>query len=158
MFGQLLCGMLVPHFVPHFWISKAKMIKLFDLSAQGDKAASQLAWLNQDSHSVSIPSSLEHWLLPVTVMKLLCALSFGRGWMMKLFEIVTQKLPQDFDSLVELALLVEGNLQHCHQRWAAPPSWPLGEGASNSALTSSPSVANPELIQVGCLCLTTKEK
>ncbi len=54
-------------------------------------------------------------------------------------EIVTPKLPRDFDSLVELALRVEGRLLRRHQRWTAQPSWTLGEGAPSSALTSSPS-------------------
>ncbi len=62
---------------------RAEMIKLFDRSAQGDEAASQLVRLNQDGRSRTIPSSLEHWRPPATGMKLLCALGFGRGWMMR---------------------------------------------------------------------------
>ncbi len=73
-------------------------------------------------------------------------------------EIVTPELPRDFDSLVELALRVEGRLLRRHQRWTAQPSWTLGEGAPSSALTSSPSVPDTEPMQVGRLCLTAKEK
>ncbi len=73
-------------------------------------------------------------------------------------EIVTHELPCDFDSILELALRVEGHLQHRRQRWTARPSWPLGEGAPSSALTSSPSVPEPEPMQVGRLRRTAKEK
>ncbi len=73
-------------------------------------------------------------------------------------EIVTHELPRDFNSLVELALRVEGCLQRRRRRWMARPSCPLGEGAPSSALTSSPSVPDPEPMQVGRLDLTAKQK
>lgn len=138
---------------------RAEIIKLFDRSAQGDEAASQLARLNQDGHSVT-DYSIQFRTLAATCdwnEAALCA-RFREGLDDEIQdEIIIHELPRDFDSLVELALRVEGRLQRRHQRWMAQSPWTLGEGA-NSALTALPPVADPEPMQVGRLHLTIKDK
>ncbi len=139
---------------------RAEMIKLFDRSAQGDEAASQLVRLNQDGRSVT-DYSIQFGTLAAACDWNEAALRarFREGLDDEIQdEIVTHELPRDFDSLVELALRVEGRLQRRRQRWTARPFRPLSEGAPSSALTSSPSVSDPEPMQVGRLRLTAKEK
>ncbi len=137
-------------FCAKFQDFRAEMIKLFDRSAQGDEAASQLVRLNQDGRSVT-DYSIQFGTLAAACDWNEAALRarFREGLDDEIQdEIVTHELPRDFDSLVELALRVEGRLQRCRQRWTARPSWPLSEGAPSSALTSSPSVSDPEPMQV----------
>uniref|UniRef100_A0A9J7XUZ1 CCHC-type domain-containing protein n=1 Tax=Cyprinus carpio carpio TaxID=630221 RepID=A0A9J7XUZ1_CYPCA len=139
---------------------RAEMIKLFDRSAQGDEAASQLSRLNQNGRSVT-DYSIQFRTLAATCHWNEAALRarFREGLKDEIQdEIVTHELPRDFDSLVELALRIEGRLQRRHQRWTERSSWTLGEGVSNSTLNASPSVVNPEPMQVGHLRLTVKEK
>ncbi len=82
--GQLLCGMLVPHSVPHFRISEQRWLScLTDLLRVTRQPPSWRGWIRMVAQSRTIPSSLEHWRPPATGMKLLCALDFGRGWMMR---------------------------------------------------------------------------
>ncbi|KAL0149577.1 hypothetical protein M9458_055104, partial [Cirrhinus mrigala] len=139
---------------------RTEMTKLFDRSARGDEAASQLAQLIQGSRSVTDYS--------IQFRTLAAACDWNEAALRARFregldeeiqdEIVTHELPRDFDSLVELALRVEGRLRRRRQRWTTRPSWTLNEGASNSSLTTSPPVAEPEPMQVGRLRLTAKEK
>uniref|UniRef100_A0A4W5LBA7 Retrotransposon gag domain-containing protein n=1 Tax=Hucho hucho TaxID=62062 RepID=A0A4W5LBA7_9TELE len=139
---------------------RAEMIKLFDRSAQGDEAASQLVRLSQAGRSVT-EYSIQFRTLAATCdwnEAALCA-RFREGLADNIQdEIVTHELPHDFDTLVELALRVEGHLQRRRQRWTARSSWVLGEGASSAASTSSSPSADPEPMQVGRVRLTPKEK
>ncbi|KAL0149260.1 hypothetical protein M9458_055494, partial [Cirrhinus mrigala] len=128
---------------------RTEMTKLFDRSARGDEAASQLAQLIQGSRSVTDYS--------IQFRTLAAACDWNEAALRARFregldeeiqdEIVTHELPRDFDSLVELALRVEGRLRRRRQRWTTRPSWTLNEGASNSSLTTSPPVAEPEPMQ-----------
>lgn len=139
---------------------RAEMIKLFDRSAQGDEAASQLVRLRQGRHSVT-----DYF---IKFRTLAAACDWNDAALRARFregldddiqdEIVTHELPQDFDALVELALRVEGRLQRRRQRWTAQSSWMLGEGASGATSTSSSPSADPEPMQVGRLRLTPKER
>lgn len=139
---------------------RAEMIKLFDRSAQGDEAAAQLARLSQGRRSVTDYS--------IQFRTLAAACDWNEAALRARFreglddniqdEIVTHELPQSFDTLVELALRVEGRLQRRRQRWTARTSWMLEEGASSAAPTSLSPSTDPEPMQVGRLRLTPKEK
>lgn len=139
---------------------RAEMLKLFDRSAQGDEAASQLVRLSQDRRSVTEYS--------IHFRTLAAACDWNEAALRARFregldddildEIVTHELPPDFDALVELALRVEGRLQRRRQRWTARSFQTLDEYGSSPAPSSLPPSTDPEPMQVGRLRLTPKEK
>lgn len=75
-------------------------------------------------------------------------------------EIATHELPRELDSLVELALFIEGRVLRRRQHRPGHPSWRWGESPFPDATSvqSSPTPTDPEPMQLGHLRLTPQEK
>ncbi|XDV14787.1 hypothetical protein PO909_014975 [Leuciscus waleckii] len=144
-------------FCRYFEDFREEMIQRFDRSARGDEAASRLVRLSQEGRSVTdyaiqfqtlaATCNWNEWALPSRFLE-------GLDDNIQ-DEIATHELPYDLDSLVELALHIEGPILRRRQRRPGRPSWRWGESSFPEATSvqSSPTPTDPEPMQLGHLRL-----
>lgn len=138
---------------------KDEMIKLFDRSAQGDEAAARLARLTQEGRSVTDYSIMFNTLAATC--------DWNEGALRSRFfeglneeiqdEIASHELPRHLETLIDLALRVEGRLRRRRQWRSVHSSWRADDIFPQQA-SSTPSSSDPEPMQMGRMHLTPQEK
>ncbi len=140
-----------------FMAFRQEMAKLFDRSAQGDEAATQLSRLSQKRGSVTDYA--------IQFQTLAAACGWNEGALRMRFlegldyaiadELAAVDLPRELDSLINLTLRVEGRLNRRRQRRQANTLWRHLESSSD---TTSPQSADVEPMQLGRLRLTVQQR
>ncbi len=136
---------------------RQEMAKLFDRSAQGDEAAAQLSRLSQKKGSVT------DYAIQFQTLESACG--WNEGALCARFlegldyaiadELAAVDLPRELDSLINLALRVEGRLNRRRQRRQTNTLWRHLESSSD---TTSPQSADVEPMQLGRLRLTVQQR
>lgn len=143
--------------VSSFSSLRHEMIRLFDRSARGQEAADQLARLRQEGQSVT--------QYAIKFKTLAASCDWNEGACHAMFragldediqdELATHDLPQDFDTLTNLALRIEGRLRRRdHRRFLRSSTRREDPGSLSTMVPPS----DHEPMQVGRLHLTSHEK
>lgn len=145
------------HFFEDF---REEMIKLFDRSAQGDEAAARLARLSQEGHSVTD--------FAIQFRTLAASCDWNEGALRSRFfeglneeiqdELSSHELPHNLETLINLALRVEGRLRRRRHWRSIHSSWRVNDLPLQQSSSSTPPSPEPEPMQMGRMRLTPQEK
>ena len=140
-----------------FSLFKEEMIRVFDRSAHGDEASRLLSTLRQGKRSVTDFSiefrtlaTTSGWNGPALIARFLEGLNSEIK-----DEVFVREVPNNFDSLVELALRIERRFEMRRRARRMEASL---LPASTETQPPLPSGADPEPMQLGGLRISTRER